>query len=299
MARADTWQVVLATARPRFLLLTPACMSLGLAAARLGERPVSADQAMLALLGGLAAHTAVNQFNEYADFRSGLDLRTVRTPFSGGSGALPAQPAMATHVLLSAMSALVLTIAIGSVFLRTAGLALLPLGLAGLALVGAYSPWITRQPLLSLLAPGLGFGPVMVVGTACALGGTPTATAWAASSVPFFLVNALLLLNQYPDVAADRSVGRRNLVMLLGHARAGLAFTALLALAYVALALAVVMAMLPVTALLGLLTLPLAAFAARRVVTAGDDAARLAPAMAANVALNLITPPLLALGLML
>ena len=45
---------------------------------------------ILALAGGLLAHISVNALNEYLDFTSGLDLTTLRTPFSGGSGTLPA-----------------------------------------------------------------------------------------------------------------------------------------------------------------------------------------------------------------
>ncbi len=50
------------------------------------------DAPALVLLGALAAHGAVNALNEYADYRSGLDLRTARTPFSGGSGTLVDHP---------------------------------------------------------------------------------------------------------------------------------------------------------------------------------------------------------------
>ncbi len=42
---------------------------------------------MLALLGAFLAHISVNTLNEYFDFKSGLDLETIKTPFSGGSGA--------------------------------------------------------------------------------------------------------------------------------------------------------------------------------------------------------------------
>ncbi len=45
--------------------------------------------ALLALLGLLLAHVSVNVLNDYFDYRSGVDLKTQRTPFSGGSGILP------------------------------------------------------------------------------------------------------------------------------------------------------------------------------------------------------------------
>ena len=35
-------------------------------------------------------HVAVNALNEASDMTTGIDLRTTRTPFSGGSGTLPA-----------------------------------------------------------------------------------------------------------------------------------------------------------------------------------------------------------------
>jgi 1,4-dihydroxy-2-naphthoate octaprenyltransferase len=43
---------------------------------------------VLALIGLVALHAAVNAFNEASDMRSGIDLQTTRTPFSGGSGSM-------------------------------------------------------------------------------------------------------------------------------------------------------------------------------------------------------------------
>ena len=74
------------------------------------------------------------------------------------------------------------------------------LGLAGLLLVFGYTIWFTRDPYLCLIAPGLGFGPFMVMGTHFVLTGNYAWTAFIASLIPFFLVSNLLLLNQFPDV---------------------------------------------------------------------------------------------------
>ncbi|MBL8534928.1 MAG: prenyltransferase [Betaproteobacteria bacterium] len=291
-----TWKSVIATARIPFLTLTPACMSVGLATALAGEQPVQPLDAMIALGGGLAAHVAVNMLNEYHDFRSGLDSMTDRTPFSGGSGALPADPGAAPAVLASAVVAFSLACLAGLHFLSDRGMALLPLGIAGLILVSAYTPWITRHPLASLLAPGLGFGPLMVVGTHIALTGHATAAAWTASAVPFFLVNGLLLLNQFPDVEADRSVGRRNVPLLLGRPLAARVYVSLLASAYGAIVIAVALNALPITCLLGLLTAPLAYQAARTSLRCANDMDCLMSALGRNVIVNLATPPLLAAG---
>ncbi len=162
---------VLGPMRVPFLLLAPACIAVGIGAACHGSGSLRLVDVALVLVGGIAAHISVNAFNEYVDFRSGLDARTVRTPFSGGSGSLPERPDMAMPALLTAVLTLMLAGATGLYFVWTRGPGLLPLGFLGILLVVVYTPWLTRHPLLCLLAPGLGFGPVMVLGTEFALAG--------------------------------------------------------------------------------------------------------------------------------
>lgn len=259
--------------------------------------------AALATLGALAAHLGSNALNEYADFRSGLDAQTQRTPFSGGSGVLPARPALASVALSMGVAGLALSAATGVYFLwrHTAALpVLLPLGLAGLVLAAAYTPWVTRRPWLCLIAPGLGFGPLMALGTAAVLLEGLTArsatTIGLAALLPFGLANALLLLNQYPDVEADRRAGRRTLPMVLGKEHAWPVLAAQYLLAYGALLAAVLARGLPPSALLGLLTVPLAAKAVHRAARHANDTPALLPAMRWNVLVCLATPVLAAAG---
>ena len=75
-------------ARAPFLLLPVTLVAAGAAAAAYDDR-ASVPATVLALVGLVALHAAVNAFNEASDMRSGIDLRTTRTPFSGGSGTLP------------------------------------------------------------------------------------------------------------------------------------------------------------------------------------------------------------------
>ena len=289
----------LGVSRLPFLLLTPACVVLGLGTAYWETGHVHWLYFALALLGALTAHISVNALNEYYDFRSGLDARTQRTPFSGGSGTLPANPAEARKALLWGLFTLAVTAAIGLYFLIVRGWALLPLGLLGVVLVYAYTLWITRLPLVSLIAPGLGFGTLMVLGTDYVLtGGYHWAAFWA-SLTPFFLVNNLLLLNQFPDVEADRSVGRRNYPIVLGRPAAAKIYVLFLALAYLSPLVAVAWGFLPGWSLLGLLTLVLAVPTAQKALRHADDLPHLMPALGNNVLVNLLTPVLMALGLWL
>lgn len=209
-------KVLLATMRPPFLVLTPVCILLGVAASSVElNRDVLVD-ILLILIGGLLAHISVNMLNEYHDYRSGLDKITRRTPFSGGSGGLPENPGVLKQVFRVALGSLLLTVLVGLYFIWTRGWMILPVGLLGIIIVLAYTPWLNRHPWLCLFAPGLGVGPVMVVGTSIALGSEYTVEAVLISLVPFFLGNNLLLVNQFPDVEADRTVGRRHFPISFG-----------------------------------------------------------------------------------
>ena len=120
---------ILGPMRIPFLALTPACVLLGIGTAVWQAGSVSTVAALLVFSGAVAAHISVNAFNEYFDFKSGLDLRTRRTPFSGGSGTLPENPDAARTTLVTAWASFTVTAVIGLIFLLTRGSALLPLAL--------------------------------------------------------------------------------------------------------------------------------------------------------------------------
>lgn len=291
-------KALLGPARVPFLTLPPVVTLLGLSTAvwRTGGQ-VNYGYFLLALIGGLAAHISVNALNEYHDYKTGLDALTQRTPFSGGSGTLQARPDLASKALgLGVFSALVV-ILIGAFFLWKLGWGIVPLGVLGLLVVIAYTPWLTHSPLACLIAPGLGFGLLMVMGTDYVLTGSYSLAAFWASLVPFFLVNNLLLLNQFPDVEADKQVGRRHYPMVIGRKKSAIIFGVQLALAYLAIILGVVLGYLPWPTLLGLITLVIAIPTYQGVRAHADDMEKIVPLMGKNVLINLATPLLMAAGL--
>jgi len=290
-------KLLLGPMRPRFLILTPACVLVGLGTAIWTSGRVSVFYFILTLIGAIATHISVNAFNEYFDFKSGLDLRTQRTPFSGGTGTLPAHPEIAEHTLYAAIITLVIAGLVGAFFLYVRGILLLPLGLVGFLIIVAYSPWVAYHPLISLIAPGLGFGPLMVVGTHFVLTGHYSWIALVGSLVPFFLVNNLLLLNQFPDVDADKTIGRRNLPIVLGKRVSSLIYGMFLLLAYLSIAFGVYFGYLPKASLLGLGTLVIAVPAFIGALRYAEDTKRLIPSMGLNVVINIVTPTLVAVGL--
>jgi len=254
---------------------------------------------VLALIGALSAHISVNSLNEYFDYKSGLDFRTKRTPFSGGSGVLPKNPRMARHALIIGLVSFVLTGIVGIYFVHVWGCGLLPLGLIGLFVIVFYTIWFTSNPLLCLVAPGLGFGTLMVMGTDFVLTGSYSCTAFVASLVPFFLVSNLLLLNQFLDVEPDRSVGRRHLPIRLGLQKSSLVYGVFLWLAYASIALGVHLHYLPRFSLIGLFTIAIALPAFAGAYRFGENIKRLIPYLGLNVIVVILTPLLVAAGLFL
>lgn len=292
-------KLLLGPMRAPFLVLAPACVLLGVGTAIYGHAAFKVGYLLLVLIGAVAAHISVNSLNEYFDFRSGLDFKTMKTPFSGGSGTLPAQPGMARTALEMGLIALAVSGIVGLYFTARWGWPILPLGVLGLVLIVVYTNWITRNWLLCLIAPGLGFGLLMVMGTDFSFAGHYSWAAFVASLIPFFLVSDLLLLNQFPDAEPDEAVGRRHLVIVAGRPVGAVVYDLFLLATYVSIVVGVVLKLFPAWALLGLLTLPLAVVTAIRVIRYADDMPKLAPAMGFNVLLNILTPALMGVGLLI
>ncbi len=289
---------VLRSSRPNFLILTPVCIFPGLAAAHSDGYALDAVTVFLIVLAGLLAHAAVNLLNEWDDYRSGLDLATQRTPFSGGSGALPAAPGASQAVLVAGLTALAISAIIGVYLMSVVGPGLLLPGLLGVFLVVAYTAWITRRPLLCLIAPGLGFGPIMVAGSYYAVAGEYSLGVLWASLTPFFLVSGLLLVNQFPDLEPDRDHGRLHIPILLGRQSAARLFALALAFAYLVPATGVLADVLPPAALMVLLPAPAAILVARKALAHADEPGPLTPWLGLNVATLMFTIVLLGSGLL-
>ncbi len=290
---------LLGTIRPPFLILGPACVLPGIATAVLAGVAIKWWEVLFVLIGAVCAHIGVNVFNEYHDFKSGLDAKTNRTPFSGGSGTLQTYPQLAGKAVALGVAATVVAAALGLYFVLLGRTLLLAVGGAGVITILLYTPWIVKNSIICLLAPGLGFGTCMVLGAHIALGAPVTWSVFIASLVPFFLVNNLLLLNQFPDVEQDRSVGRKNIIIANGGKTGVVVFIVFLAFCYAAIGIGAATAVLPALSLLGLATLPAGVFAVIRAYRHFSNTEKLLPALGLNVLVANLTPVLMAVGILL
>ena len=253
----------------------------------------------LVMTGALAAHMSVNALNEYSDFKSGLDLKTTQTPFSGGTKTLPNHPEAAPAALKTGIITLLIAVGVGLYFTFAAGWPVWIPAIIGVLTIVFYTGPINKTPYLCLIAPGIGFGSCMVMGTHFALTGFYTLPAFVASLIPFFLVSNLLLLNQFPDVDADKTVGRHHFPIAIGRPASARIYFAFLIAAFAVIVLAVLFGVLPRGALAGLFMIILAFPLQNGIFNNADNIKGLEPFMGMNVIMSLVTPTLVAIGIFL
>ena len=284
-----------ALARAPFLLLPVTLVICGAAAAAY-EGAAHWGPTLLALVGLVAVHIAVNALNEWSDMRRGIDLKTVRTPFSGGSGTLPAGKAPVEAALRLGLFFAAVGLAIGIWFLSQIGPAFLPFLLFGAVFVMGYTDVLARMGI-GEIAAALGLGGLAVSGAAIVQEGVLGPVALAASVPAFLMTFNLLLLNEFPDEAADREGGRKNLVLLFGRRGAALIYALAALMVPVWIVGAVVAGPFPLWALAGVVPSVLLVQPLRWAF--GDTSADVPiPALGANVTWNLATNTLLGIALL-
>jgi 1,4-dihydroxy-2-naphthoate octaprenyltransferase len=282
--------------RPQFLLLSVVLAFLGTCIAwydgafRLGY-------AILAFIGLLLCHISVNVLNDYYDYKSGIDLKTRRTPFSGGSGFLPAASLKPEHVFRFGLACFLLAVPIGVYFVLVSGWFLLPLLVVGAICILLYTPLLTKLDWPEW-SPWVGLGALPVLGTYFVQTGEYTLPAVVAAIPSGILVHNLLFLNEFPDTEADKTAGRKTLPITLGKTKASIVYSALTGLVYLWIIAWVAAGLMPVFCLIALATLPFAVRAIRGALKYQDES-KLMPAMANNVLVVLLTQLLLGIGYLL
>ena len=253
--------------------------------------------ALLASFGLLLAHMSVDVFNEYFDYKSGVDIATEKTPFSGGSGALPAGLITPRQALVLGLATLLLIIPIGIYFTVVQGLLLLPVIIVAALVIVLYTPFILKTNWPEW-APGLGLGILPILGLYFVQTGEYTLHSFIASVPSGILVHNLLLLNEFPDASVDKQFGRRTLPIVIGKSKAAVFYSIMTVAVYAWIIGSVVAGIMPVYCLIALLTLPFAAKAIRGAMQY-DDKSKLIPAMMNNVLVVLLTQLLLGIGYVL
>ena len=254
----------------------------------------------LTILAGALMHFGVNVINDYFDHTSSNDDINVEfvRPFSGGSRVIQMGLLTPLEMLVGAVVLFGLSSAIGLYLAAVSGPMVLAFGAVGLMsgvfYVGKPFNWGSHG--IGELLVGLNFGTLMTLGAYYVqtqrVDWTP-----AVAAIPLAaLIAAVLYVNEFPDYAADKAVGKRTWVVRLGRPRAANVYACLMAIPYVSVVLAVVAGTLPMTALLPLLTFPLAVRAVLVAYRYHSQPLELAPANALTIVTHLSVGLLLTLG---
>ncbi len=257
------------------------------------------DLFLLTLLGASLIQIGTNMLNDYFDYRSGNDLMVKhQNPFAGGGRILTAGLVSPSKHLLVFTSCLVLGCLSGLYLILAYNLPML----FWLGLVGIISSYFYVGPPLKLayrgvgeIIVGLNFGPLMTLGAFYV-----QTRSWTRLGEPFLaslpiglLIAAVLWINEFPDMDADRAVGKKTLVLRLGYLRSIGVFITLLAGSYllvIVYSLLKVFESLQITSyatLIVLFSLPLGVKAAKVLRASYQDPHTIIPANAGTIMLHL------------
>jgi len=281
------WRTLVQMTRPGFLVITAVACVLGTAvAAACGHGP-NVWTALATLVLAVLMHAAANVLNDYHDALNGADEANNQGlfPFTGGARLIQNGHVSTQDTYNLAKALIVFLIPCGLLLAVKTGGGLMVLGLAGLLLGWAYS-----APPLALMKRGLGEATVALTWGLVVVGADyvqrkhffviPTAVAVSFA----LLVGNILVINGFPDAAADAQVGKHTLVVRLGARWAAWAYLAFALLAYAWLVAGVWLFIHPEPALWGLASVPLSLWAFLLLHKHADQPARLTSAIVLTIA---------------
>jgi 1,4-dihydroxy-2-naphthoate octaprenyltransferase len=292
--------LALRTTRLPFLSATIVPVVLGIAiAARQGLfDPLTAA---LTVIGASFVQLGLNVANDVFDTAQGADDANVTpTKYSGGSRVI--QYGLVSFRQMAGLATIFYVAAglIGLLLLALRGsTALLVIGIVGFVVSIGY----TAPPLkfvyrgLGEIAVAIGFGPLMLLGAYVVQ--TRGALAWepVVASLPIALLVALILyVNEIPDRRGDARAGKRTLPVRLAKPTVIAGYRIAAVAAYVIVVIGAVTGLLPITALLALLTIPLALQVSRGLEPNYDNPYGLMAVMGVNVKVHLYAGLLLLAG---
>lgn len=254
----------------------------------------------LAMAGIILVMIGTYTFNDYYDYKSGVDV-VIRqedvTPFNAGSRVLPGKLLDPSSVFKVGVASWILSVAIAIYFVYSVGPYIIPLSLAGFIAGALYTMppvrWAYRG--LGEFMIGLNYGILITLGSYYVQAGAlPPASFLIPSLTPAALITAVIWINEFPDYHADKSVGKRNLVVRLGRERARMIYPILMISSYVFVVIGVVWGAVPLTGLAALATLPIAVRSIKICMRHYDDPQRLTPAMAGTIATYVLTTLIMA-----
>ena len=283
--------------RVRFLLASVIAVSVGLSINWWQNSQISPIDAALTFAGVMALHASVDLLNDFWDFKRGIDTKTKRTKMSGGTGVLPEGLLKPSSVYRAGIAFLVIGSAIGGYFVITDGIIIaVILGFAILSIY-FYSTKIVDSGLGEIFVAIK--GSMIVLGTYFIQSEQLTFEAGFAGVVVGSLSALVLFIASFPDHDADKSKGRKTLVIAVGKQKAAKLFWAFPITSYGVIIFGVVTNLFPILVLISLLTVPLMIKSGIGLKRNYDSVDKLFPYMSSTLTFSRITGVLFVIGFLL
>jgi len=280
--------------RIRFLLASVIAVSVGLAITWWHSSNVTVFDAILTMAGVLALHASVDLFNDYWDFKRGIDTTTKRTKMSGGSGVLPEGILKPRQVYAGGIIFLVIGTIIGVYFVITDGIIIGIILAFAVISIYFYSTKIVNWGLAEIFVSIK--GTLIVIGTYFIQTSQINASVILGGIVVGALSSLVLFITSFPDYDADKAKGRKTLVISLGMQKACSILWIFPAIAYGITILAVVFEIFPIFCLIILATIPLIIKSGQKLKQNYDELTNLIPVMSSTLSFSRITGALLVVG---
>jgi 1,4-dihydroxy-2-naphthoate octaprenyltransferase len=241
--------------RVRFLLASVIAVSLGLSLNWWQNSSIDLLDAILIFAGVMALHASVDLLNDFWDFKRGIDTKTKRTKMSGGTGVLPEGLLKPSSVYRAGVAFLIIGSVIGGYFVITDGIIVgIILGFAILSIY-FYSTKIVDSGLGEFFVAVK--GSMIVIGTYYIQSGEITIESILGGIVIGVLSSLVLFIASFPDHDADKSKGRKSLVIAVGKQKAAKLFWIFPLISYFAIIVGVSTNLFPLISLITLLSIPL------------------------------------------
>ena len=283
--------------RIRFLLASVIAVSVGLALNWWQNSTIEPFDALLTFAGVMALHASVDLLNDFWDFKRGIDTKTPKTKMSGGTGVLPEGLLKPSSVYRAGIAFLVIGSAIGAYFVITDGIIIaVILGFAILSIY-FYSTKIVDSGLGEFFVAVK--GSMIVLGTFFIQSGQITIESILAGIVVGSLSSLVLFIASFPDHDADKSKGRKTLVIAVGKQKATKLFWIFPLVSYVAIILGVSMSLFPTVTLITFLSVPLMFKSGFGLKKTFDTVEKLVPYMSSTLMFSRITGVLFVLSFLI
>lgn len=288
------FSVWLRVIRAKFLLASVIAVSLGLAINWRLNSTIDPFDAALTFAGVMALHASVDLLNDYWDYKRGIDTITKRTKMSGGTGVLPEGLLKPSSVYRAGIGFLILGSVIGFYFVFTDGIIIAAiLGFAILSIY-FYSTKIVDSGLAEFFVAVK--GTMIVLGTFFIQSNQITTESIFGGIVVGVLSSLVLFIASFPDHDADKSKGRKTLVIAIGKKRATSVFWSFPLISYSVIFIGIFLGIFPIFSVITILGIPFLIRAGYGLRKNFDTVDELIPSMSDTLKFSRITGALFVLS---